>query len=313
MKREVQHDILAVLIATALLIMIVVLIPSNVAGVVLGLPFLLFFPGYVLVAALFPRRTDLDGLKRVALSFLMSIAVIALIGLVLNYTSWGIALYPITICVSSFILIASVAAWYRRTAYLPAERFRVEVHFRMPAFLKTRSSLDVVLTTVLVLALLGTTGILLYSVARPKVAERFTEFYVMGTNGQADRYPTLFTYDGSQVTSVTYREGETDIVVNEPYARVRLAIVNREHRDETYTVEVLCDGEPLPLRVGGAMAQELGPIVLHHEEEWELEIGFSPLRLGDAQKIEFVLYMNGDLYFEEGQAPHLWVDARASA
>jgi uncharacterized membrane protein len=142
MKRDLQQDILALLAASALLIVVIVLLPSNAARIVLGLPFLLFFPGYILVAALFPRRTDLDVIKRVALSFLLSIAVAALIGLVLNYTSWGIRLYPILISISIFILIASIIAWYRRTTYLPAERFKVELRPKMLALFKADNTFD---------------------------------------------------------------------------------------------------------------------------------------------------------------------------
>jgi uncharacterized membrane protein len=310
MKRDLQQDILALLAATALLILVIVLLPSNAARIVLGLPFLLFFPGYILVAALFPRRTDLDVIKRVALSLLLSIAVTALIGLVLNYTSWGIRLYPILISISIFILVASGIAWYRRTTYLPAERFKVELRPKMPALFKADNTFDRVLIIVLILAILGATGTLAYTVAKPKVGERFTEFYLQGINGEADRYPKLFTYNGGQVTSVTYEEGGSDVVVSEAYGRIVLAIVNREYHEETYRVEVLCNEQRLSLRVGNATVDKLGPIVLQHEEKWEQEIGLAPIGPGDGQKIEFLLYMNDRLYFEEGQAPHLWVDAR---
>jgi uncharacterized membrane protein len=309
MKRDLQQDILALLAATVLLILVIVVLPSNAARIVLGLPFLLFFPGYILVAALFPRRTDLDVIKRVSLSFLLSIAVTALIGLVLNYTSWGIRLYPILISISIFVLITSGIAWYRRTTYLPAERFKVELRPKMPALFKADNTFDRVLTVVLILAVLGATGTLAYTVAKPKVGESFTEFYFLGINGEADRFPKLFTYSNGQVTRVTYVEGGSDVVVSDTYGHIVLAIVNREHHEETYRVEVFCNGQRLPLRIGYATVDELGPIVLQHEEKWEQEIGFAPTGPGDGQKIEFLLYMNDRLYFEEGQAPHLWVDA----
>ena len=38
---------------------------------VLGLPLVLFLPGYALIAALFPAKSDLDGIERTALSVLL--------------------------------------------------------------------------------------------------------------------------------------------------------------------------------------------------------------------------------------------------
>jgi len=40
-------------ILTGLLILIVIVFPNNVMGIILGLPFVLFFPGYVLLVTLF--------------------------------------------------------------------------------------------------------------------------------------------------------------------------------------------------------------------------------------------------------------------
>jgi len=64
----------------------------------------LFLPGYALIAALFPSKNDLDGIERLALSFGLSIAVVPLIGLGLNFTPFGIRLVPIIVSLSVFTL-----------------------------------------------------------------------------------------------------------------------------------------------------------------------------------------------------------------
>ena len=84
---------------------------------ILGLPLVLFLPGYALIAALFPAKSDLDGIERVALSFGLSIAVVPLIGLGLNYTPWGIRTYQFSqacpflplLCVGLHILDGQVS------------------------------------------------------------------------------------------------------------------------------------------------------------------------------------------------------------
>ena len=72
MRIRVQNELLIIIILTALLVAIVTFFPSNVWRVILGLPLLLFFPGYSLVAAIFPRGDDLHSVGRIALSFGLS-------------------------------------------------------------------------------------------------------------------------------------------------------------------------------------------------------------------------------------------------
>jgi len=74
------------------LVVAILFFPSNVLRIVLGLPFVLFFPGYTLMSALFPKREGMSGIERVALSLGVSIAIVPIIGLILNYTIWGIGL-----------------------------------------------------------------------------------------------------------------------------------------------------------------------------------------------------------------------------
>jgi uncharacterized membrane protein len=96
---------LLIVIGLVLLTDILVLTPvlsETAVREFLGLPLVLFLPGYSLIAALFPAKSDLDGIERTALSFGLSIAVVPLIGLGLNYTPWSIRLVPILICLQQF-------------------------------------------------------------------------------------------------------------------------------------------------------------------------------------------------------------------
>nr|QNO46659.1 hypothetical protein LDPDHNFI_00013 [Methanosarcinales archaeon ANME-2c ERB4] len=95
------------------------------ARVVLGLLLVLFLPGYSLIALLFPRGGDLDGIERIALSFGLSIAVVPLIGLALNYTPYGIRLVPVLLGLSLFTILLALAAYIRRAGVSEAERFVV--------------------------------------------------------------------------------------------------------------------------------------------------------------------------------------------
>jgi Protein of unknown function (DUF1616) len=102
--------------------------PAVIIRYVLGAIFVLWLPGYAFMKALFPNRLpfssglgrtldtsgrDLDTLERVVLSIGMSLALVPIVGLLLNYTPWGIRLTPITLSLTALTLAFSTAAIIR--------------------------------------------------------------------------------------------------------------------------------------------------------------------------------------------------------
>ena len=79
---------------------------------VLGAIFVLFLPGYSLIKALFPEK-ELDNIERTALSIGMSLALVPITGLILNYTPWGIRTTPITLSLLTLTIIFATAAIIR--------------------------------------------------------------------------------------------------------------------------------------------------------------------------------------------------------
>ena len=120
---KTARDIVIVNILSALLIAVIAFFPNSPVRIILGLPFILFFPGYVLLCALFPRKEDLDRFERLALSMGLSIAVTSLIGLMLNYTPFGIRLYSVTFSLFSFTLLMSAVAISKRRTVPPKDVF----------------------------------------------------------------------------------------------------------------------------------------------------------------------------------------------
>ncbi|MEM2167651.1 MAG: DUF1616 domain-containing protein [Candidatus Bathyarchaeia archaeon] len=80
----------------------------------LGSIIVLFLPGYSLVEALYPGEGELSPLERLALSIGLSLALVPLIGLILNYTPWGIRLNPTIIATTLLIVILLLASAYRK-------------------------------------------------------------------------------------------------------------------------------------------------------------------------------------------------------
>jgi uncharacterized membrane protein len=283
MKAKLDQDLWLIGILTILLVVVIAFFPTTTARIILGLPFLLFFPGYTLIAALFPKKGSLGGVERVALSFGLSMAVVPLIGLVLNFTPWGIRLAPILISLAVFIIATSGVAWYRREKLAPEERFRVLFNVRLPSW-QGQSMPDKMLSVVLAVAIAGAIGTLGYVVATPKVGEKFTEFYILGPEGKAEHYPE-------------------ELKVGEE-GRVIVGIVNHEREGVSYKIEIWIDGEKAKLRIDGEDRDEIR-VELEHEVGWEREVSFVPQKAG-RQKVEFVLYKDGEPYFEEPL--HLWID-----
>jgi len=77
-----------------------------------GSVFVLFLPGYSFIKALFPVK-EIDNVERVSLSIGMSLAIVAINALILNYTPWGISTTPITVSLLGLTLALSTVAIVR--------------------------------------------------------------------------------------------------------------------------------------------------------------------------------------------------------
>ncbi len=262
---------------TGLLVLAIMFSLSNILRLILGLPFALFFPGYALITALFPSKNALASFERVALSFGSSVAITPLIGLILNYTPWGIRLYPSLISLFVFTIVISAVAWYRQRRLPEAERIAISIN---PKFSLGQGTLNRILSVIFIVAVLGILGTLGYLVATLKVGEKFTEFYILGTEGKAINYPReLNVGDDGKVT---------------------IGIVNREQETASYRIEV---------RINRLKNSELGPLTLEDGAKQEATVSFRPDEAGQNQKVEFLLYKDGQSAPYLGPL-YLWVNVK---
>jgi hypothetical protein len=86
--------------------------PTVYTRYLLGSLFVLFLPGYTFIKALFPAK-ELDNIERLALSIGMSLALVPITGLLLNYTQWGIRTTPITLSLLALTITFATAAVVR--------------------------------------------------------------------------------------------------------------------------------------------------------------------------------------------------------
>ncbi len=258
-----------------MLCILFVLVPTlndTLIRIVLGLLLSIFLPGYSLIAALFPRKDDLGGIERGVLSFGLSVTIVPLFGLALNYTPFGIRLAPILIVLSIFTISLSLVAWIRRLKLLSEERFRVPFE-KLLKFNLGQSVLNKVLSIVLIASIIGSSAIWVYFVMTPKTGELFTEFYLLGPNGKASDYPT-------------------ELMIGDE-GKVIIGIVNHEYENVTYRLEVNFNGS--------LIYDEY--IFLIDTEIWESAFTFIATEKGENQKLEFLLYKDQTVY----RTLHLWV------
>ena len=280
MRIKAHHILYLINSLTVVLFIVVTFLPNNVLRIILGLPVVLFFPGYTILAALFPRRENLGDIERFALSFGVSLAVVPLIGLVLNYTPWGIRLYPILIALFIFIFSMSIIGWHRNRRLPLEESVSLHLNWKLPPLSHLwsgQSKREKIVNLVLAAMIIGAIGSLVYAIRQPRNGEKFTEFYVLNDKGKASNYPsTIFLGQSAQVI---------------------LGVINHENGATAYKIEI---------RLGGKNIQEIGPFNLDAEEKREQKVTITPAQTGDKQELEFLLYKEGDT--DVYASVHLWID-----
>lgn len=288
-----------------------------------GLPFLLFLPGYAFIAALFPEQGSapdhsgedteraanlgergIDGIERVALSMGLSIAIVPSVGLVLNFTPFGIRLVPILIGVSAITVGFVALAAARRKALPEDERFQVPYEEWIQAgreeIFEPETRLDGLLNVALACSILLAVGVVGFAIMVPPDGESFTEFYLLGENDDGelviDNYPEEFVV------------GESQSVV--------VGIGNHENQPMDYTIVVQLQA----VEVSGnettvVERQEVDRFespTIADNEMWQTKRGITPTMTGEELRLQYLLYRDSvpgtptvDNAYRDN---HLWID-----
>lgn len=125
LKTEETRWYWVTMILTVTATLVVFAIPENFFPLVyirylLGAIFVLWLPGYSFIKLLFPTEDknkkpseNLDIIIRIALSIGLSLALVPIVGLLLNYTPWGIRLTPIVLSLFALTTVFATAAIIR--------------------------------------------------------------------------------------------------------------------------------------------------------------------------------------------------------
>jgi uncharacterized membrane protein len=268
-------DLIIILLLT-LICFPVITLSEGIIRIILGIVFLLIFPGYTMMAALFPNKNSVTGIGRAGLTPVLSFALIALAGLVLNYTPWGLKLVPLYIAMAIIILLASGIALWRRSSLPVAERFTPKMNIRFSR-LRNTSNFGKALYVGLIVALAAVVYLLVQLIVQPITGQAFTEFYIVSPKIVLENNPYLINLSDK--------------------LEIGLAINNHENTSTSYNLTVILDGE---------QTQSIGPILLTDKEAWNDQVTISPSKAGENQKVEFILYKGEEP--EPYLALHLWLN-----
>jgi uncharacterized membrane protein len=247
----------------ALLLPALVIVPLPLLRVPLGFVAVLFAPGYALVAAIFARRIDLDGVARAALSFGLSVAALPLFALVLNALPGGIRLWPMVTILSAWTLLFCAIGALRRHRLGEAQRGRAPSVNPRPWYRgqSRRKKVEYALGATVAGGMLVVAMAQLVGHASPP---HLTEFYALGADSLAERYPR-------------------EVAPGEPFD-VRLGVTNREGGTRRYRIVVLAQGRQLA---------QTEWFTLANDATWEQAVPLSLAVTGDDQAITILLDAEG--------------------
>jgi len=310
---RVPRDLLAceLWLLFALLCIYIPILNESFFRILFGIPLVLFIPGYALIAALFPAARDLDGIERVALSFGLSIAVVPLTGLVLNYTPWGIRLDPIIVSLSLITVSLCLLAQYRRAQVPEDERFVVPFQEIRNALVTEffpqsgSSRTDRILSIILLVAIIGAIATTVFVIVVPKEGEKFTEFFILGEKQKAADYPTR--------------------LVTGTNSSLYIGIGNHEYRPVNYTVETYFVKMTFDENTNASTLHAMDridrfPVQVAHNQTTILPYTIMPVAAGDYNRIEFLLFnetipddgITGTERINQSYRDlHLWVSVRS--
>lgn len=284
---------------------------------VLALPLVLLFPGYALLAALYPgtavdERVRRDGtrdakatltqLERLVFSVVLSLAIVPMIGFVLNFTPFGIRLGPMMVAVGGVTVILALVGVLSR-ASVPSDRRHGLRAGRIGAWAdrylsRSRRSLlsseafipetetQRLLNLVFVIGIVVFAASVGYAAVTPAAdQEPFTELYLVEQTDDG-RYTT-------ENISTEFFSGKTRTLY--------VGIGNHEGRPVDYTIVVQLDGKELDrtrTHVNDGVTKRVAQPI-------------TPKTTGDRIRLQFLLY-KGNVPAEPTpenayRSVHLWV------
>ncbi len=250
LKKGYWDIYLVILLSTIFTLLVLILPDLELVRIILGVLFLLLFPGYVTISVIWPMKYDvvedeikgnddellkteinsnekkdktrgktIDGPTRLVLSVGLSLGITPVIGFIfnelypLNQDFFGLRLVPILLTIYLYIMVVSGLVIWRREQIPFDKRLTFSYKFKAPF---DESIQDKLITTTLIILIIISAAVGVYLYKYYHENDKFTEFYILGLEKRISDYPK-------------------NIFVNEE-KMVYLGINNKEFESVTYEI-----------------------------------------------------------------------------
>lgn len=277
----------------------------------LGIPALLFVPGYVLVSIAFPaspyhsRRASVDVPERLALAFGLSVAILPLVGISLGAV-WELTTSAILTSLTVLVVAGVGVATIRQLRLKPEERFGTALANWTSDRTSTtrRRPTTSAMTLLLAFAVLVAVGSVGYAVATPYQSGAFSTFSVVTENETGTELAA--GYPGT-------------VSVGEPQ-QLRVRVENDEEQPQAYTVVATLErvdqgGGELTVTESEELTRFHGAVVAG--ETWTEPHTVAPEMSGEDLRLHYYLYKGGTAPSTPDASTayrdlHLWMDVVAA-
>lgn len=339
--RNIPADIFGVILIAVIanLSIILPVVNETPIRIVAGMLFVLFVPGYALVAALFPEAGDspteertgkgtlaesdpdsqtsrlgsttdhrrIDIFERLALSVALSVSVVSVLALVVTLSSVSFGAMSIFLAINIFVIFCTAVASLRRMTLPVDRRFSVpiETWIAENRTFSFDSRGEMLLNIVLGASIIFAVGTLGFAVLSPPDGETFSEFYVLSEDADGElvaaEYPDSFT------------PGEPE--------QLHIGIENQEQEHAEYEVVVQLqriEGLPTDENVTQRVEIDRFATALAHNETQiiERDLTVTDTLTGEDLRLEFLLYRDSPPEEPTGDTAyrniHIWVDIQNS-
>lgn len=297
---------ITVVLATAASIALLALIvwyPNRVPRfqLILSALLLTFIPGYLLLAALFPRSTaendrSIDRFERIILAVGLSISLLAVFGVLLGVSPWGITRSTVLTSLGVLSIALGLVAIDQWLQLSHAERFSV-ISFGVDR--REVTPAIGISNAILIVCILAAVGTFAFALAAPQAVPGFTEFTVMAENEDGELQTTALP---------------TEVDVGEPL-NVVIEIENRERSAVSYTLIVMVeelDGTGANATVDRSVEIDRIEEDLDHGEDWVTVVDAAIEEPGTDKRVSLLLYDESVAFFPDQEnadySVHFWVD-----